>query len=156
MNTFGNQKGKSVILKHYSFSISNSKNDFHLYLSGFAVPVICIPLVGYDFEVIESKFPAFKNLEFSDTNMNNDEIGILIGMDYYWTIVSNEMRHCNTEGLVAVNSKLGWLLSGLLSNNDVKSNFGQISNLTTHSMFISLMKLDWITLLMHKLKSFGT
>ena len=43
--------------------------------------------------------------------MSHDVIDILVGSDYYWSIVTGEVIKAKT-GLVAVNSKLGWLLSG--------------------------------------------
>ena len=40
---------------------------------------------------------------------------MLIGIDFYWTIVMGDIRH-GTHGPVAISSKLGWLLSGPISN----------------------------------------
>ena len=40
LNTFGNSEGKSTVLKYYSFCLKNPKRGCHLYLTGFAVPVI--------------------------------------------------------------------------------------------------------------------
>ena len=36
---------------------------------------------------------------------------ILIGSDYYWELTTGNVRHGNT-GPVAINTKLGWVLSG--------------------------------------------
>ena len=135
LNTFGDPEGKSVTLKDYSFCVKNPKRDCNLYLTGFAVPVICVPLTVYDVNVIEASFPLFKDLCFSDTELNTREIDLLIGMDYYWSVVEDENIRCDTEGLVAVNSKLGWLLSGPLRSS--KENESSTVKLATHTMFIS-------------------
>ena len=39
---------------------------------------------------------------------------MLIGLDFYWTIVMREVRQ-GIHGLVAISSKLGWLLSRPIS-----------------------------------------
>ena len=44
LNTFGNSKGKSATLKYYSCCVKNPKMGCNLYLTGFAVPVICVSL----------------------------------------------------------------------------------------------------------------
>ena len=52
----------------------------------------------------------------------NDEIDILIGVDFYWKLVDGNIKRANGEksndedddGFRAVSSKFGWLLSGPL------------------------------------------
>ena len=39
---------------------------------------------------------------------------MLVGLDFYWTIVTGDIKH-GSCGLVAISTKLGWLLSGLAS-----------------------------------------
>ena len=58
-------------------------------------------------------------------NDRNEEIDVLIGSDFYWQIVTGEMKK-GESGPVALSSKLGWLLSGPLHDSatttDVQSN----------------------------------
>ena len=42
-----------------------------------------------------------------------DAIDVLIGSDFYWKFVSGEV-HQGSAGPVAIQSKFGWLLSGLM------------------------------------------
>ena len=42
-------------------------------------------------------------------------IDVLTGADYYWNIVEGEIKKKNNERLIALKSKLGWLLSGPLT-----------------------------------------
>ena len=39
-------------------------------------------------------------------------INLLIGADQYWNIANDEVKRYGSSGLVEINSKLGWLLSG--------------------------------------------
>ena len=61
------------------------------------------------FEFIERLIPASK--------MCDGEIDVLIGADYYWTLMAEDMKRLN-EKLVAIRSKLGYVLSGSINNNE--------------------------------------
>ena len=134
LNTFGSAEGKVATLNFYSFCVKNPKRGCTLYMTGFAVPVICAPLTSYKIEIVEDTFPELKNLDLSDERMDNQEIDLLIGCDYYWSIVGDENIRCGKEGLVAVNSKLGWLLSGPMKEEKEEA-FS--ANLATHTMKVS-------------------
>ena len=45
------------------------------------------------------------------------EIDVLIGSNYYWNVVSGDADG-GDHGPVAVNSKLGWLLSGAVDSSE--------------------------------------
>jgi len=45
----------------------------------------------------------------------NDSIDVLIGSDYYWDIILGDV--IEGDDLTAVNSRLGWLLSGPVQGN---------------------------------------
>ena len=47
------------------------------------------------------------------TRSSNFEISLLIGVDYYWQFVGDHI--VRSEGLTAMQSKLGYLLSGPLA-----------------------------------------
>ena len=58
------------------------------------------------------------------------EIDVLIGSDNYWRFLKGEVKLCDREGLVAVNSLFGWALSGSIR---VKSEELETTNLhSTH------------------------
>ena len=73
-------------------------------------PVICSSLPS---KVDVTQYPHLDNLEFTDNfdSSRSDSIDVLIGSDYYWSVVNGEAVRGET-GPTAVNSKLGWLLSG--------------------------------------------
>ena len=99
------------------------------------MPVICLPLTECNFDIIEASFPVFRDLDFSDSRMNGEEVDILVGMDYYWSAINDGIKMSGTVGLVAVNSKLGWLLSGQLYNErETVSTQSAIMTLATHNV----------------------
>ena len=77
-------------------------------ISALTFPVICSPLPGK----VSVNYPHLDGLELADEPFDAEgSIDILIGCDYYWHFVTGETRR-GDEGPIAVNSKLGWLLSG--------------------------------------------
>ena len=63
-------------------------------------------------EVVENLYPVFKKLDLSDVSCGDGKIDLLIGADYYWTVVEGGIKKCGDDALTATNSKLGWVLNG--------------------------------------------
>ena len=108
---FGDIHGKSSIFNEYRFCLKNPKRGCNLYVTGFAVPQICSPLPGQKLKVVEKMFPMLKNLDLGDESDGNGDIEVLLGGDYYWNVVEGGVKKIGIDGLTAINSKLGWVLS---------------------------------------------
>ena len=63
-------------------------------------------------------FTHLKDLPLADKNDKNNPLGVdlLIGCDYYWAIVNNQVIR-GDSGPVAISSKLGYILSGPLGDS---------------------------------------
>ena len=68
-------------------------------------------------EIAVGKYEHFLNLDFADCSEGEDslEVGVLIGLDLYYSFVSGVVKK-GTKGPVAIESCLGWMLSGLYNN----------------------------------------
>ncbi|XP_053387257.1 uncharacterized protein LOC128551020 [Mercenaria mercenaria] len=77
------------------------------------VPEISVPLATYTNQVRELSY--LKGLKLAHPVHTSDDfnIEILVGADFYWTIVQDEVIRGN--GPTAIQSKLGYLLSGPLN-----------------------------------------
>ena len=73
-------------------------------------PTICSPLPS---PVNLSGYPHLNDLELADceASPSQNQIDILVSSDFYWSLVNGEIIHTE-ERLIAVYSKLGWLISG--------------------------------------------
>ena len=80
-------------------------------INALSFPKICAPLpLKLDVE----SYPHLDGLEIADANLvidSSSEIDILIGADHYYNVVKDEVRRGN-EGLIAFDTKFGWVLSG--------------------------------------------
>ena len=77
------------------------------------------PLVGQPILPVLMNIPHLSGLELADTSSNSSTLPInaLISSDYYWQLVKGVVCR-GTSGLVAIHTKLGWVLSGPSSRGD--------------------------------------
>ena len=79
------------------------------------VPFISKGLENHHFETMKSKFPHLQKLWFSDiTQKKSLEIDMLIGADYLWQFQNGNIVREKPDEPVAVETKLGYVLSGPL------------------------------------------
>ena len=72
-------------------------------------------------------FSHIRNLTLADENcLKSSDIDILIGSDYYWHSMKNRIIRRNADEPVALETKLGYVLSG---KSDIGSNGGHQINL---------------------------
>ena len=85
------------------------------------ISVLVVPKIAAPFQnlvpVPGDKYPYLRNLPLAHPvgNTNKFEISLLIGADFYWKIVQDKI--IRGDGPTAVESKLGYLLSGPLSSH---------------------------------------
>ena len=98
----------------------------------YNTPLIGFPLQNQPLQAAQKHFEHL-NLNFADEGNLDGEIHLLIGFGNYWRFLAGEVRFCDREGLVAVNSLFGWMLSGSIK---VKSEELVTRNLhLTHVLF---------------------
>ena len=115
LNTFGEPgfRGKSCELVRIRLQGLNGGECSQLQALQF--PTICSSLPNL---VNLERFPSLLKLDLADPPSSAPEgIDVLIGSDYYWTIVGEEVIRTD-GGPTVVKSKLGWLLSGPLATSD--------------------------------------
>ena len=95
-----------------------------------------------------TQFPHLKDLQLADSPDNPPgPINILIGSDFYWTLVGEEIIR-GDKGPIAVNSKLGWLVSGPVCSISQSGN--TISNLIMAETLDESNGCDQLTDLLHQ------
>ena len=59
------------------------------------------------------RHPFMQKLKLVDDGTHPDiDIELLLGADVFWQLILGEIRKDDASGLVAINSKVGWLLNG--------------------------------------------
>ena len=106
-------------------------------------PRICSPLLTH---VELNPCSNLQELDLEDrppldeaSNSSDSSVDVLIGSDYHWDAVDGEIIR-GADGLVAVRSKFGWLLSGPVQSKDRKNITH--SNVVIDSPFDSQQEVD--------------
>ena len=102
------------------------RNGQDIKIAALSFGNICSPLPG---TINLESYPSFLELDLADYNTasnSNDDIDVLIGSDCYWDVITGHVIR-ESNGLAAVSSKFGWLVSGPVQNtknvdNHVTSN----------------------------------
>ena len=102
-------------------------------MTRFSIPFICSTLTNQRIDMVERLLLILKSLDLSDIGGRDREIDMLFRADYYWGVAEGETKRYSSDGLTAINSKLGWVLSGPYKCEKQKS---YIVNFTTHTMLI--------------------
>ena len=102
----------------------------------FSVPRICDPLTPHPLADTKEMYPHLSGLELADDPGDAQElqVDILIGSDYYWQFITGQLQR-GTSGPVAIQTCLGWVLSGPVST---PGHVNAPHNLMTHSLQITL------------------
>ena len=100
-----------------------------LFLKTVVVEKICRPLHGQAVDVAKGMYAHLYGLPLADETANGFvEIEMLIGLDYYWDIITGVVVR-GQEGPVAMESKFGYILSGASKSWSFVANTPSICNL---------------------------
>ena len=108
LNTFGDGKFKTQNCDVVRVHLRRPENLYSI--NALSFPTICSALPS---PVDLSAYPMLSEFELADhdATSNQDHTDILVGSDFYWSLITEEIIH--TEGgLIAAWSTLGWLISG--------------------------------------------
>ena len=89
--------------------------------------------------MVEKLYPTLKKLDLSDISKGDGEIDLLIGADYYWTVVERGIQKCGPNGLTAINSKLGWVLNGPYENKGADKRTDEVLPVITAANLVDVM-----------------
>ena len=114
LNTFG--RTESTVSQSDVVNLQILKGDFIKEITVHTIPSICNPLPS--FKISQRKLNELKGVKLASPQCKydgNHEISLLIGADLYWEFVGTESIP-TSWGARAVETKLGWLISGPVSN----------------------------------------
>ena len=109
-----------------------STNKKEIPISCF-VKDICTPITSQNLSFAKREYAHLRNINLADSNIDNknSNIDTLIGADFYWDIILDGFVRGNS-GPVAINTKVGYVLSGPLTNSCNKNKNNSV--MLTHVM----------------------
>ena len=117
LNTFGTRNYKTQACNVIKFYLQGLDQREKCSISALTSPVICSPLPS---AVKIAEYPHLCDLQLADNYRGSrGDIDVLIGSNFYWSVVTGDTVR-GDHGPVAVNSKLGWLLSGAVDTIEAR------------------------------------
>eukprot|EP00795_Rhopilema_esculentum_P016014 gene16014-7350_t len=156
IKTFGEEEGEIKVCDVTQFCVRSPYNDTIVYVTAYVVPVVCSPLQNQEINFATQAYPHLATLPLADFQISScsSEIDILIGLDFYWSFVSGGCIRGEKGGPCALESTLGWILSGEIQNckelRPVSTNLTQ-----THVLKVAERTLDDTVSDFWKLESLG-
>lgn len=138
ISVFGNKQTSNRIASNVELSIASSSNAQAIPIQALTVPFICLPVRNQPLEAAKGHFENL-NLNFADSGLD-DEIDLLVGLDYFWELVTGKLHQGKEPGLVAMETKIGWVISGPIAIDAAHKNFS--SSHLTHTMKIAAQPID--------------
>ena len=116
INTFGKGNSQNSATK-VRFQLKTAENK-SIETKAYVTPLICLPIKHQPLNLAQKYFVKY-NVNFADQGHLEDEIDLLIGMDYYWTFMTGKVQQLHEfHNLVMLESVFGWILSGSLNAHD--------------------------------------
>ena len=112
VKTFAAEEGKVQVCSLVDLSVM-TRDGLDMCLSLLSIPTICEPLTGQPINYATSRFQYLSGLDLADSSDGKDclEVGVLIGVDQYWKIVTGKVVK-GIAGPTAIETAFGWVLSG--------------------------------------------
>ena len=85
-----------------------------MFINAYEVELICGPIANQTIEIAQQCYPHLQGLPLADYSRGDEglEIDVMLGADYYWTVVQNHVVRGELHGPVAIRTRLGYVLSG--------------------------------------------
>ena len=118
VKTFGSNYSQVQSCDVVSVCLRSLNDDLNLYIKAFTRPTICSPIANQAVDVAARSYSHLSDLPLADSCVakSHADVDMLIGADYFWSIVTGIVRR-GEEGPLATETKLGWVLSGIVSEN---------------------------------------
>ena len=102
-------------------------DGLNVYIDAYVVPLICSPVSNQCIEFARNNYPHLIDLPLADnsTGETSLEIELLIGADYYYSLVFGQtVRSATGQGPTAIEARLGYVISGPIEiqNGDNSAN----------------------------------
>ena len=111
-----------------------TRHDGVIEMTALVVPCICNPLTAQPIGYSQERYDHLMGLDLSDSANASEslDIDMLIGSDLYWQLVTGSIIR-GEHGPTAIQTKVGWVLSGPTEPQDVSVNLTLTS---THALKI--------------------
>jgi hypothetical protein len=126
--TFGSARKALSDCEIVRVVMETTDGDIELQL--LTTPIICEPITAQPIALCANSYEHLSDLRLADSSDGKTamEVDLLIGSDYYWKLTTGRVSR-GEDGPIAVETKLGWVLSGPVPIAEQS-----VSLVTTHTL----------------------
>ena len=128
---FGDTDPKPKALSRVKFCLRNNSGKLNMYVDSYSVPKTYHSINRQSFDL--SEYLHLQGLRLANNYIGDLNINILLGAYFYWQIITSDIRRGDKYGPVAVDTKLGYVLSAPVNVSN--------SNFLTTNAIISITNL---------------
>eukprot|EP00794_Sanderia_malayensis_P016989 gene16989-18701_t len=146
IKTFGMNDGTLQVCDLTQIAVRSPFTDEVTYVDVYVVPMVCAPLTRQVIKEAVNLYPHLQRIPLADFNPNGEELDvqILIGADAIWNLMTG--RSIRGElGPVALETKLGWVLSGTVPGV-ITTSTTQTNLIQTHVLRVGVETYSQMTL----------
>ena len=107
--TFWDIDPKPKALSRVKFCLRNNSGKLNMYADLYSVPKMCHPINRQSLDL--SEYHHLQGLRLANNYVGDFNIDILLGADFYWQIITGDIRRGDRYGPAAVGTKLRYVLS---------------------------------------------
>ncbi len=134
--TFENEEPSSATFDIVQLNVECAVG-LNLYITAHTLPIVCSPLSDQAIGLARSFYPHLNNLPLADyaTGSEDIELDILLGLDYYWPVVSGHtVQGENNHGPITLLTRFGYVLNGPI---DIPCQLANVNFVVSHVMKVS-------------------
>nr|XP_042912776.1 uncharacterized protein LOC107436914 [Parasteatoda tepidariorum] len=121
IHAFESSSNQAQSRRKVRFKLSSIWNQSEIYLHAFESPNRYAVHPSVPLEIASTAHKKIIRLADPNDTMQERPIEVLIGADFYWTVVNSEIPFRLSETIVLIPSVFGWILSGSRSHTSVAS-----------------------------------
>ena len=109
IKTFGNNEPSPKKCNIVQFALE-CQDNLRVFINAYEVELICGPIANQTIEIAQQRYPHLQGLPLADYSRGDEglEIDVMLGADYYWTVVQNHVVRGELHGPVAICTRLGF------------------------------------------------
>ena len=115
IKTFGQEHKQLQTSEVVELSVRGLDKNESISVTTYTIPLVCTHLQDESIEVTQQMYEHLLDLDFADDSsvQCGSQVDLLIGNDFYWMFFTGGIKW-GESGPVAMELKLGWILSGVM------------------------------------------
>ena len=120
LNVFGKEGGKIINVDVVKFKVETVTDK--IFMEALCIPTISARLSNQNSQyVLSQNYPHLQGLSIANSNSKTSfDVDLLIGLAFYYSFITGNVKRGQIGESIAVESKLGWILTGTLKSNLVQ------------------------------------